>query len=30
MMDDNDDVRAGRELQTNEDIGVNAQMEGVK
>lgn len=30
MMDDNDDVKAGREFQTNKDIGVKAQMEGVK
>lgn len=30
MMDDNDNVKAGRETQTNEDIGVKAQMEGVK
>lgn len=29
-MDDNDDVKAGREFQTNKDIGVKAQMEGVK
>ena len=30
MMDDNDDVKAGREFHTNKDIGVKAQMEGVK
>lgn len=29
-MDDNDDVKAGREFQTNKDIGVKPQMEGVK
>lgn len=30
MMDDNDDVKAGREFHTNKDIGVKAQMERVK
>ena len=30
MMDDNDDVKAGRGFQSNKDIGVKAQMEGVK
>lgn len=30
MMDDNDDVKAGRVFHTNKDIGVKAQMEGVK
>ncbi len=30
MMDDNDDVKAGRKCQNNKDIGVKAQMEGVK
>lgn len=29
-MDDNDDVKAGREFHSNNDIGVKAQMEGVK
>lgn len=29
-MDDNDDVKAGREFQTGKDIGVKSQMEGVK
>lgn len=30
MMYDNGDVKAGREFHTNKDIGVKAQMEGVK
>ena len=30
MMDDNDDVKAGREFHTDKDIGVKSQMEGVK
>lgn len=29
-MDDNDYVKAGRGFHTNKDIGVKAQMEGVK
>lgn len=29
MIDDNDDVKADGEFQTNKDIGVKAQMEGL-
>lgn len=30
MMDDDDGVKAAREFHTNKDMGVNAQVEGVK